>query len=207
MPSYDVVNMENQKVETMDLPDSAFGAEVKEHLFWQVVRMQMANRRAGTHKTKSRGEVDYTNAKMFRQKGTGRARMGSRRSGLRVGGAAIFGPKPRDYSYKVPKKVRVQALASALSMKTAESDLVVLDELKMEAIKTKDFAAMLGRLNLDNALFIIGEKDDVVEKSSRNIPNVKVLRADGLNVYDILRYRKLVVTKGAIPSIEKRFSK
>lgn len=207
MPSYDVINMQNQKVETIDLPESAFGAPVKEHLFWQVVRMQMANRRAGTSSTKDRSEVSYSKAKMYRQKGTGRARAGHRSSGIRVGGGVIFGPHPRDFSYKVPKKVRTQALASALSMKTAEKDLVVLDELKLAAIKTKDFVALAERLGLDSALFVIEGKDEILEKSSRNIPSVKVLRVDGLNVYDLLRYQKLVVTKGAIPKIEKRFSK
>jgi large subunit ribosomal protein L4 len=201
------MNVQNQKVETIELSDNAFGVEVKEHLFWQVVRMQMANRRGGNSCTKDRGEVAYSTAKMFRQKGTGRARMGSRRSGLRVGGGVIFGPKPRDYSYKVPKKVRAAALASALSMKTAESDLVLLDELKMEQIKTKEFAEMLSTIGAEHALVVIGEKDETLEKSSRNIPNVKVLRVEGLNVYDILRYKKLVVTKGALPKIEQRFSK
>jgi large subunit ribosomal protein L4 len=199
--------MQNQKVETIELPESTFGAPVKEHLFWQVVRMQMANRRAGTGSSKDRSEVAYTKAKMYRQKGTGRARAGHRSSGVRVGGGVIFGPKPRDFSYKVPKKVRAQALTSAISMKTAEKDLVVLDELKMAEIKTKEFAAMTDRLGLESALFVIEGKDDILEKSSRNLSKVKVLRVDGLNVYDLLRYKKLVVTKGAIPQIEKRFSK
>lgn len=207
MPSYDVMNVNNQKVETIDLPESAFGAVVKEHLLWEVVRMQMANRRKGSGCAKDRSEVDYTKSKMYRQKGTGRARAGSRGSGVRVGGGAIFGPKPRDFSYKVPKKVRTGALASALSMKAAQNDLVVLDELKVERINTKEFAALMKTLSLDNALIIIGDADEALELSSRNIPQVKVLRAVGLNVYDILRYRKLVVTKGALPSIEKRFSR
>lgn len=207
MPSYDVVNMKNQKVETIDLPEAPFGAPVKEHLFWEIVRMQMANRRAGTAAAKDRSEVNYTNAKMYRQKGTGRARAGSRRSGVRVGGGIIFGPHPRDYSYKVPKKVKAQALASAISMKSAEHQLVVLDELKLERIKTKDFSDIMKSLGLKKALFVIEAADDNLEKSSRNLPNAKVLRAEGLNVYDILRYPNLVITKGVLPSIEKRFSR
>jgi len=207
MPSYDVLNIQNKKVDTVELPESPFGAPVKDHLLWQVVRAQMAKRRRGSASSKDRSEVNYTNAKMFRQKGTGRARMGSRRSGLRVGGGAIFGPRPRDFSMKVPKKVRAQALASAISDKTAKGDLVILDELKMDKIKTRDFAAMLRALDMNNVLFVIEQEDLNVELSSRNINNVKVIRTEGLNVYDILKYRKLAVTKGAIPKIEKRFSK
>lgn len=207
MPSYDVLNTQNQKVETVELPESPFGAPVKEHLFWQIVRAQMAKRRSGSGSSKTRAEVAYTTAKMFRQKGTGRARMGSRKSGLRVGGGVIFGPKPRDFSMKVPKKVRAQALASAISMKTTDGDLLVLDDLKMDKVKTKEFSKMLSVLSLKNVLFVIEKEDRNIELSSRNLNNVKVIRAEGLNVYDILRYRKLVVTKGAIPEIEKRFSK
>ena len=207
MTSYEMINMQNQKVGTIDLPDVAFGSEVREHLFWQVVRMQMAGRRTGSACAKDRSQIAYTNSKMYRQKGTGRARAGSRRSGTRVGGGVIHGPHPRDFSQKVPKKVRAAALASAISKRTAEKDLVVLDELKLDMIKTKDFIAMLSKLELADALFVIGEKDEILEKSSRNIPYIKVIRAEGLNVYDILRHKNLVVTKGAIPQIEKRFAR
>ena len=207
MPSYDVINMKKKKVETIELPEVAFGAEVKEHLFWEVVRMQMANRRSGSASSKDRGQINYSNAKMYRQKGTGRSRAGSRKSGLRVGGGVIFGPHPRDFSYKVPKKVRSKALASALSMKVAEKDLIILDELKLDRIKTKDFLAIMKKLGLEKALIVIEGNDEFLEKSSRNIHNIKVLRAEGLNVYDILRYRTLVVTKGALAKIEQRFSR
>lgn len=206
MPSYDVINMENQKVETIDLSDAIFASEVKEHLFWEVVRMQMANRRSGTGCAKTRAEVAYTNSKMYRQKGTGRARAGSRRSGVRVGGGSIFGPKPRDFSYKVPKKVRKKALTSALSMKLRDNELRILDELKFDDIKTKQFQDMLGRLELTNVLFIIDGRDEVLEKSSRNIPKVKVLPVEGLNVYDLLLHKNLVIAKGALPAIERRFA-
>lgn len=202
MPKYDVLNMENQKVEQINLPDSVFSTDVKEHLFWEVVRSQMAGRRRGTAKTKERGEVAFSGRKLYRQKGTGRARAGDRRSPVRVGGGTIFGPQPRDYSYRVPKKVRRAAVISALSMKLAEGKLLVVDELSLPEIKTKRFADLMTRLGVQSGLFIIESKDEVVEKSARNIPKAKVLRVDGLNVYDLLRYEYLVLTKGAVAKIE-----
>ncbi|HPM78638.1 MAG TPA: 50S ribosomal protein L4 [bacterium] len=202
MPKYDVLNMENQKVEQINLPDSVFSTDVKEHLFWEVVRSQMAARRRGTAKTKERSEVAFSGRKLYRQKGTGRARAGDRRSPVRVGGGTIFGPQPRDYSYRVPKKVRRAAVISALSMKLAEGKLLVVDELSLPEIKTKRFADLMTRLGVQSGLFIIESKDEVVEKSARNIPKAKVLRVDGLNVYDLLRYEYLVLTKGAVAKIE-----
>jgi len=202
MLKYDVLNMENQKVDQVDLPDTVFGSEVKEHLFWEVVRSQMASRRSGTAATKQRSEVALSGVKMYRQKGTGRARAGDRRSPVRVGGGTIFGPLPRDYRYRVPKKVRRAAVKSALSMKLAEGKLLVLDELKMVEIKTKKFAELMSRLGVSSGLFVIESRDEVVEKSARNIPRAKVLRVDGLNVYDLLRYEHLVLTKGALAKIE-----
>ncbi len=202
MPKYDVLNMENQKVEQINLPDSVFSTDVKEHLFWEVVRSQMAARRRGTAKTKERSEVAFSSRKLYRQKGTGRARAGDRRSPVRVGGGTIFGPQPRDYSYRVPKKVRRAAVISALSMKLAEGKLLVVDELSLPEIKTKRFADLMTRLGVQSGLFIIESKDEVVEKSARNIPKAKVLRVDGLNVYDLLRYEYLVLTKGAVAKIE-----
>ncbi|HPQ69535.1 MAG TPA: 50S ribosomal protein L4 [bacterium] len=202
MPKYDVLNMENQKVEQINLPDSVFSTDVKEHLFWEVVRSQMAARRRGTAKTKERGEVAFSSRKLYRQKGTGRARAGDRRSPVRVGGGTIFGPQPRDYSYRVPKKVRRAAVISALSMKLAEGKLLIVDELSLPEIKTKRFADLMTRLGVQSGLFIIESKDEVVEKSARNIPKAKVLRVDGLNVYDLLRYEYLVLTKGAVAKIE-----
>jgi large subunit ribosomal protein L4 len=194
--------MQNQKVEQVDLPETLFGTEVKDHLFWEVVRSQMASRRRGTAATKERAEVDYSGKKLYRQKGTGRARAGSRRSPVRVGGGTIFGPQPRDYSYRVPKKVRRAAVKSALSMKFAEGKLLVVDELKLPEIKTRHFAAFMTALGVDSGLFVIDGQDDVVEKSARNIPKAKVLRVDGLNVYDMLRYEFLVLTKAALAKIE-----
>jgi len=202
MPKYDVLNMENQKVEQINLPDSVFSTDVKEHLFWEVVRSQMAARRRGTAKTKERSEVAFSGRKLYRQKGTGRARAGDRRSPVRVGGGTIFGPQPRDYSYRVPKQGRRAAVISALSMKLAEGKLLVVDELSLPEIKTKRFADLMTRLGVQSGLFIIESKDEVVEKSARNIPKAKVLRVDGLNVYDLLRYEYLVLTKGAVAKIE-----
>jgi large subunit ribosomal protein L4 len=194
--------MQNQKVEQVDLPETLFGTEVKDHLFWEVVRSQMASRRRGTASTKERAEVAYSSKKLYRQKGTGRARAGSRRSPVRVGGGTIFGPHPRDYSYRVPKKVRRAAVKSALSMKFAEGKLLVVDELKMPEIKTRVFAEFMTTLGVISGLFVIDGQDDVLEKSARNIPKAKVLRVEGLNVYDMLRYEHLVLTKAALAKIE-----
>jgi len=202
MPKCDVLNMENQKVEQINLPDAVFSTDVKEHLFWEVVRSQMANRRRGTAKTKERSEVSFSTRKLYRQKGTGRARAGDRRSPVRVGGGTIFGPQPRNYGYRVPKKVRRAAVISALSMKLAEGKLLIVDELSLPEIKTKRFAELMTRLGVQSGLFIIESKDEIVEKSARNIPKAKVLRVEGLNVYDLLRYEYLVLTKGAVAKIE-----
>ncbi|NLH48644.1 MAG: 50S ribosomal protein L4 [Myxococcales bacterium] len=202
MPKCDVLNMQNQKVDQVDLPDSVFNNEVKDHLFWEVVRQQTAMRRQGTVSTKTRGEVAYSGIKLYRQKGTGRARTGGRRSPTRVGGGTIFGPLPRDYSYRVPKKVRRAAVKSALSMKLAEGKLLVLDDLSMPEIKTRRFAELMNTLGVTSGLFVIEQKDEVVEKSARNIPRVKVLRVDGLNVYDLLHFEHLILTKGALAKIE-----
>ncbi len=198
----DVRNMQNQKVEQVNLSETLFGTEVKDHLFWEVVRSQMASRRRGTAATKERAEVAYSSKKLYRQKGTGRARSGSRRSPVRVGGGTIFGPQPRDYSYRVPKKVRRAAVKSALSMKYAEGKLLVIDELKMPEIKTRHFAAFMDTLGVASGLFVIEEQNETVEKSARNIPKAKVLRVEGLNVYDMLRYEHLVLTKAALAKIE-----
>jgi large subunit ribosomal protein L4 len=207
MASYDVINSQNQKVGSIDLADKAFGREINEHQLWEVVRSQMAARRSGSGSAKTRAELAYTNTKMYRQKGTGRARAGSRRSGVRVGGGAIHGPKPKEWSYKVPKKVRANALAGALTQKAGSGKLMVVDEIKFDQIKTKDFIALMNRLGIEKALFVIEGIDRNLELSSRNIPYVKVLRAEGLNVYDVLRYENLVVTKGAVEKIQQRLAR
>ncbi len=207
MAKMDIVNSSNEKVESLDLQDEIFSVEVKPHLFWEVVRNQMANRRSGTKKTKSRAEVNYTGAKLYRQKGTGRARAGSARSGVRVGGGHIFALRPKDWSYKTPKKVRRQAVVSALAMKLAESKLTVVDSLSLDRIKTSDMVAILKSLDVKSGLIVIGQRDEKIEKSAKNIPFVKVLPVEGLNLYDILRYDKLVLTKDAVEKIEGRYKK
>jgi large subunit ribosomal protein L4 len=207
MAKMDMVNSSNEKVESLDLQDEIFSVEVKPHLFWEVVRNQMANRRSGTKKTKSRAEVNYTGAKLYRQKGTGRSRAGSARSGVRVGGGHIFALRPKDWSYKTPKKVRRQAVVSALAMKLAESKLTVVDSLSLDRIKTSDMAAILKSLDVQNGLIVIGQRDEKIEKSAKNIPFVKVLPVEGLNLYDILRYDKLILTKDAVEKIEGRYKK
>jgi large subunit ribosomal protein L4 len=207
MAKCDVYNKENQKVDTIDLRDDVFGAEVKQHLLWEVVRNQMANRRAGTKKTKTRAEVDFTGTKLYRQKGTGRARAGSARSGTRVGGGHIFALVPKDWSYTVPKKVRKQALTSALSMKLAENKLTIVENFALDGIKTKDMVKILLDLGVASGLIIIGDRDEVVEKSARNIPFVKVLPAVGLNVYDLLLYDRVLITRDAVAKVEGRFAK
>ena len=206
MPKLDVYNANNEKVGEIELSEAVFGAEIKPHLLHEVVVWQLAKRRAGTACTKTRSEVRGGGRKPWRQKGTGRARVGSRRSPLWRGGGTTFGPKPRDYSYNVPKKVRKAALKVALSDKLAEEKLVVLQGFGLSEIKTKAFAEVLGRFEIKNALVVTAEPDEMLEKSSRNIPGVKVLRAEGLNVYDILRYDRLMLLEPAVGRIEEALS-
>ena len=202
MAVVDLYDIKKQKVGEVELDDSIFNTEIKEQLFYEVVKMQMANRRRGTASTKTRSFVRGGGRKPWRQKGTGRARVGTIRSPLWKGGGVVFGPHPRSFAYKIPKKVKKAALKSALSLKFKEESLLVLDMLKLAEIKTKDFVQILKDLELENALFVISEKDEIVEKSARNIPAIKVLRSDGLNVYDILKYKNLVLTKDTIAKVE-----
>jgi large subunit ribosomal protein L4 len=202
MATVDLYNIEKQKVGEIDLNEAIFNTDVKEHLFYEVVKMQLSNRRRGTASTKIRKEVRGGGRKPWRQKGTGRARVGSIRSPIWKGGGVVFGPRPRSYSYQVPKKVRKAALRSALSKKFKEDNLLVLDQLTMDKIKTQDFVGILNNLELKNALFILADKNEIVEKSARNIPKIKVLRSEGINVFDILKYRQLVMTKDTVAKIE-----
>ncbi|MCB2226961.1 MAG: 50S ribosomal protein L4 [Desulfarculaceae bacterium] len=206
MPTLDVIDRNNQKVGSLELSEAVFGAEVKPHLLHEVVVWQLAKRRSGTACTKGRSELRGGGKKPWRQKGTGRARVGSRRSPLWRGGGTVFGPKPRDYSYTLPKKVKKAALRSALSSKLGEEKLTVLSGFDLEAIKTKDFMSVLGAIDAANCLVITPGADDVLEKSSRNVPRVKVLRAEGLNVYDILKYDRLVLLQDAVAGIEEALS-
>lgn len=199
-----VLSAENQQVGTVVLSDGIFAGPVNEVLLWEVVRMQLANRRRGTHQAKNRSAVRGGGRKPWRQKGTGRARAGSRRSPLWRGGGAIFGPTPRDYGYSMPKKKRRAALRSALAAKARDGELLIVENFDLPGIKTKTFAQMLGSLGAESALVVIPERDDVVEKSARNLPWAKVLRVDGLNVYDVLKYGTLVVLRSSLAKLEER---
>jgi large subunit ribosomal protein L4 len=206
MSTVEVKNIKNEKVGEIELNDQVFNREVKTHLLHDVVRQQRAARRAGTASTKTRKEVTGSSSKPYRQKGTGRARAGSRKSPLWRGGGTTFGPKPRDYSFKLNRKVRQQAVSMAMSARFQEGNLVVLDDFTMEAIKTKDFVSIMKVLELNNALIVIAAENDELSKSSRNVPGYKVMKSEGLNVYDILLHEKLVVLQPAIESLEERFT-
>jgi large subunit ribosomal protein L4 len=199
-----ILNAENQQVSTVSLSDRIFGMPVNEALLWEVVRMQLAKRRQGTHAVKNRTLVAGGGRKPWRQKGTGRARAGSRRSPLWRGGGKIFGPTPRDYAYSMPKKKRRAGLRSALASKARDGELIVLDAFNLTAIRTKAFAETLRSLGATSALVVIASRDEVIEKSARNVPWAKVIRVEGLNVYDILKYEKLVLLKGAIDQLQER---
>jgi len=199
-----IVNTKNEKVGEIDLNDSLFGVEVKPYVLHDIVRMQRAKRRAGTACTKTRAEVRGSNAKPYRQKGTGRARAGSRRSPVWRGGGTVFGPKPRSYSYNLPKKVMKLGLRMALSTRMAEERLCVLDDFKMDDIKTKDFVNIMNTLDFDNALIVIPSPDETLERSSRNVPGYKVIPSVGLNVYDILLHKNVIILQSTIDQLEER---
>lgn len=201
MPSIDVYNLNRDKVGTLDLDDLVFAGEVKEYLFWEVVRSQLASRRRGTAKTKQRNEVKGSTRKMFRQKGTGRARKGMRTVPIHRGGGVVFGPQPRDFGYRVPKKVRRAALRSALARRLAEQRLIVVQDFELSEIKTKRIVEIMGRFDMTSALIVDGRNENL-DKSTRNLPTVKFLPVEGLNVYDVLRYDNLVLTSGSVKAIE-----
>ena len=188
------------------LNDAIFGAKTRAHLLHQAVVMQLANRRAGTAATKTKGFVRGGGKKPWKQKGTGRARAGSIRSPIWVGGGTVFGPTPRDYSYRMPRTARREALLSALSVKNREGKLIVVDKFSLEAAKTKIMAQALAELNVTSALIVIAGADATIERSARNLPKVKVLRVEGLNVYDLLRYDHLVLTEDALKILEERLA-
>jgi large subunit ribosomal protein L4 len=203
MAMTDLIDIKGEKVGEVEIKDEVFNCEVKPYLIHDVVKMQLANRRSGTASTKTRKEVSGGGKKPFRQKGTGRARQGGSRSPLMVGGGTVFGPHPRDYRYLVPKKVRRSALRSALTVRYTASDMKVLDKLELAGISTKTFNGILKSLSLTKPLFVIDKRDEAVEKSARNIPYVKVLKVDGLNVYDVIRHEQLIVTLDALRRIEE----
>ncbi len=206
MSTVEVKNIRNEKVGEVELNDQVFNREVKTYVLHDVVRQQRAARRAGTASTKTRKDVRGSGAKPWRQKGTGRARAGSRKSPIWRGGGTAFGPKPRDYSFKLNRKVRQQAVAMALSARHQEGNLVILDDFTMEAIKTKEFVSIMKLLELNNALIVVDAENEELSKSSRNVPGYKVMKTDGVNVYDILLHEKLVLLQPAIERLEERFT-
>lgn len=199
-----ILNHANEEVGTVSLDEGIFAAEVNDALLWETVRMQLANRRQGTHAVKTRSAVRGGGKKPWRQKGTGRARSGTRSSPLWRGGGVAFGPTPRDYSYSMPKKKKRAALRSALAAKARDGELVVIRDLGLEEIKTKALAQRLKAIGVENGLLVIPAKDEVIEKSARNLPKVKVLRVEGLNVYDVLKYDKLVLLESVVEKLEER---
>ena len=205
MALIDVVDIQGQKVSELELSDDIFNVSVRGDILHEIVVMQLASRRAGTAKVKRRGEVRGSTRKLFRQKGTGRARRGDIRSPLLRGGGVTFGPAPRSYAYRAPKKVRKLALKMALSSKYQDQALIVVQDMDLPEIKTKTFLKMATALGAQNALFVTDTKRENLELSSRNVPKTKVLRYEGLNVYDILKHEKLVVSASSLKDIEGRF--
>ena len=206
MAKVSVYNMEGKEVETMELDDAVFGVEVNEHLVHMAVVQRLANNRQGTQKAKTRSEVRGGGRKPWRQKGTGHARQGSTRAPQWTGGGVVFAPTPRDYSFKLNKKEKRAALKSALSSRVAENKFVVVDELKFDAIKTKDFAKVMSNLGVEKALVVINDNDTNVVMSAKNIPTVKTASISTINVYDILKYNTVVVTKDAVNTIQEVYA-
>lgn len=201
----EVINVQRKKVGTIDLPESIFGVDVNEVLLWEQVKAQRASRRRGTHKTKKRGEVSGGGIKPFKQKGTGQARQGSSRAPNHVGGGKVFGPVPRDYSYRLPRSARKAALCSALSLRAKDKAIVVLDQFALEAPKTKAVVEFLAGLGSTSALFVDAENGNL-KLSTRNVPDAKFVDVSGINVYDVLDHDKLIVTKAAVGEMTKRLA-
>jgi large subunit ribosomal protein L4 len=204
MAAVEVIDRAGEKVSKIDLSDDIFNTPVKKSVLHDVVRMQLAKRRSGTAKVKGRSEIVGSTKKLYRQKGTGNARSGDVKSPLRRGGGVIFGPTQRSYSHKIPKKVRLKALKMALSSKLEAGELLVIDDFKLDKIKTKEIAMILKDLNLKKTLIVSDSDDQNVFLSVRNIPDVKLIKTAGLNVYDILKYDNLLVTESAVKGIEGR---
>ena len=206
MANVSVFNMEGKEVGIIELNDAVFGVEVNEHLVHMAVVQQLANNRQGTQKAKTRAEVSGGGRKPWRQKGTGHARQGSTRSPQWTGGGVVFAPVPRDYSFKMNKKEKRAALKSALTSRVEAKKLIVLDELKFDAIKTKDFANVMNNLKVDKGLVVIAEKDDNVILSARNLPTVDTTLVGTLNVYDVMKAGTVVLTKDAVAKIEEVYA-
>lgn len=204
MPKVALYNQSGEQIGEVELNDSVFGIEPNKHVLFEAIIMQRASMRQGTHKTKGRSEVSGGGRKPWRQKGTGRARQGSIRAPQWVGGGTVFGPVPRSYSYKLPKKMRRLAIKSALSSKVLEDNVLVLDDLVFESPKTKEFKKVLDNLSVDKkALVVTADKDENVILSARNIPGVTVVTADGINVLDVVGHDKLIMTKQAVERVEE----
>ena len=203
MPTVDVLDKDAQKVGEIGLRDDIFSVEQKPHLFHFVLRYQLAAKRMGTASTKTRSEVKATGRKLWRQKGTGRARTGTSGSPIWRGGGVVFGPKPRDYGLRVPKKMKKAAVRCALSLKLSEAKLLVVERFDLPEIKTKSFVGHKEKLKLESALIIVNGENANLQKSARNVPGIKVMKTEGLNLFDILRYDQLVLTKEAIEYIER----
>lgn len=206
MPTIDVINQNKEKVGTLNLSDDVFGVDVNVALVHQVIKAQLANRRQGTAKTKVKSEIRGGGKKPFKQKGTGNARQGSSRSPLQVGGGQNFGPQPRSYEQATPKKMMEGALRSALSDRLNSERLLVVDEFKLADVKTKKFAEIMKKLAIEKVL-IVDENNKNLELSGRNVPRVKILRTEGINVYDIVGHEWLVMTKRAVATVEGRLGK
>lgn len=206
MAVVDILTTNGEKVSQAELADEIFNVTVKTCVLHEAVTAQLAAKRAGTASVKRRGDIIGSNKKLYRQKGTGRARKGNIKSPVLRGGGVVFGPSPRSYAAKVNKKVRRLALRMALSSKLQQNELIVLDQFELEQIKTKKFVEVSNKLNLKNVLIITDVMNEKLEKSSRNVPGVTVMRPEGLNVYDILNHRKLLLLKSSIQSIEGRLA-
>ena len=206
MAKVSVYNMEGKEVGTIELNDAVFGVEVNEHLVHMAVVQQLANNRQGTQKAKTRSEVSGGGRKPWRQKGTGHARQGSTRSPQWTGGGVVFAPVPRDYSFKINKKEKRAALKSALTSRVLDNKLIVVDELKLDEIKTKKFQAVMDNLKVKKALVVIADNDEKITMSARNIPTVKTALVNSINVYDILKGDTLVLTRDAVAKIEEVYA-
>ena len=201
-----VLNMAGKEVDTIELNDAVFGVEINEHLVHMAVLQQLANNRQGTQKAKTRSEVSGGGKKPYRQKGTGHARQGSTRAPHYTGGGVVFAPVPRDYSFKLNKKEKRAALKSALTSRVVENKFIVLDELKLDEIKTKKFVEIMNNLKVNKALVVLNEMDANVIASAKNIPTVKTTQTNELNVFDVLKYDTVVVTKAAVATIEEVYA-
>jgi large subunit ribosomal protein L4 len=205
MPKIRVYNLDRSDVGELELSDAVFGANVNEALFYDVVKAQLASRRAGTASTKGRSEVAGSKQKIYRQKGTGGARHGTKRAPTLVGGGQSHGPTPRDYSYRPTRKMRLGALRGALSLKLNEGRLLVVDDFELNEIKTKKLAEVLGKLQVGRSAIIVDAKNnDKLRMSARNLPSFQFLPPEGVNLYDLLRHESLVLTKSAVEALEKR---